>query len=88
MGNSSRKRPPTSWMTASPLPSGDQSASSTFSRISSTRDAETRRFAEGRRYFAAAPAACSIRRATTSGWEMNATWLALTSLVLAFIRFA
>src|SRR5438067_11139432 len=26
------------------------------------RDAETRRFAEGRRYFAAAPAACSIRR--------------------------
>ncbi len=45
-------------------------------------------FAEGRRYFAAAAAACSIRRATTSGWEMNATWLALTSLVLAFIRFA
>ena len=39
-------------------------------------------------YFAAAPAACSISFATTSGWEMNATWLDLTSLVLAFIRFA
>jgi hypothetical protein len=38
--------------------------------------------------FAAAVAACSISRATTSGCEMNATWLALTSLVLAFIRFA
>lgn len=40
------------------------------------------------RYFAAPAAACSISFATTSGWEMNATWLDLTSLVVAFIRLA
>ena len=40
------------------------------------------------RYFAAPAAACSISFATTSGWEMNATWLDLTSLVFAFIRLA
>jgi hypothetical protein len=39
-------------------------------------------------YFVPPAAACSISFATTSGWEMNATWLAFTSLVFAFIRFA
>ena len=41
-----------------------------------------------RDYFTVAVAACSINFATTSGCEMNATWLASISLVVAFMRFA
>jgi hypothetical protein len=40
------------------------------------------------RYLAAALAACSMNRATTNGCERNGTWLDLTSVTVAPMRFA
>ena len=34
------------------------------------------------------PAACEISWAISCGWEISDKWLAFTSMVLAFIRFA